>query len=98
GRRRVAGNRQAAVGARAGVVEAGTRRRTGAGARRACRMNNAQWERLKELFQAALDQPRPARRDWLRQQCPDDLSIAHEAEALLDAHETAGAFLEQPAQ
>jgi len=61
-------------------------------------MNHAQWERLKELFQAALDQPRPARRDWLRQQCPDDLSIAHEAEALLDAHETAGAFLEQPAQ
>jgi predicted Ser/Thr protein kinase len=61
-------------------------------------MNHAQWERLKDLFQAALDQPASARRDWLRQQCPDDLSIVHEAEALLDAHETAGAFLEQPAQ
>jgi len=61
-------------------------------------MNQAQWERLKDLFQAALEQPPPARRDWLRQQCPDDLSIVREAEALLDAHETAGAFLEQPAQ
>ena len=61
-------------------------------------MNHAQWERLKDLFQAALDQPASARRDWLRQQCPDDRAIVREAEALLDAHETAGAFLEQPAQ
>jgi predicted Ser/Thr protein kinase len=61
-------------------------------------MNHAQWERLKDLFQAALDQPASARREWLRQQCPDDLAIVREAEALLDAHETAGAFLEQPAQ
>jgi predicted Ser/Thr protein kinase len=61
-------------------------------------MNRAQWDRLKDLFQAALDQPASFRRDWLRQQCPDDVSIVREAEALLDAHETAGAFLEQPAQ
>jgi predicted Ser/Thr protein kinase len=61
-------------------------------------MNYAQWERLKDLFQAALDQPASARREWLRQQCPDDPSIVREAEALLDAHETAGPFLEQPAQ
>jgi predicted Ser/Thr protein kinase len=61
-------------------------------------MNHAQWERLKDLFQAALDQPASARRDWLRQHCPDDPAIVREAEALLDAHETAGVFLEQPAQ
>ena len=61
-------------------------------------MNQAQWERLKTLFQAALDQPAPARRDWLQQQCADDLSILREAEALLDSHETAGSFLEEPAQ
>ena len=61
-------------------------------------MNHAQWDRLKDLFQAALDQPASSRRDWLRQQCPDDVSIVREAEALLDTHETAGAFLEQPAQ
>ena len=61
-------------------------------------MNQAQWERLKTLFQAALDQPPPARRDWLRQQCADDLSILREAEALLESHETAGSFLEEPAE
>ena len=61
-------------------------------------MNHAQWERLKDLFQAALDRPPSTRRGWLREQCPDDLSIVREAEALLDAHETAAAFLEQPAQ
>ncbi|HKE83344.1 MAG TPA: serine/threonine-protein kinase [Vicinamibacterales bacterium] len=61
-------------------------------------MNQAQWERLKTLFQAALDQPAPARRDWLRQQCADDRSILREAEALLESHETAGSFLEEPAQ
>ena len=61
-------------------------------------MNHAQWERLKDLFQAALDQPASARRDWLRQHCPDDPAIVREAEALLEAHETAGVFLEQPAQ
>ena len=61
-------------------------------------MNHAQWERLKDLFQAALDRPPSARRGWLREQCPDDPSIVREAEALLDAHETAAAFLEQPAQ
>ena len=38
-------------------------------------MNHAQWERLKDLFQAALDQPASARREWLQQQCPDDPSI-----------------------
>jgi predicted Ser/Thr protein kinase len=61
-------------------------------------MNHAQWERLKDLFQAALDQPASARREWLRQQCPDDPAIVREADALLEAHETAGVFLEQPAQ
>jgi len=61
-------------------------------------MNHAQWERLKDLFQAALDQPASARREWLQQQCPDDPSIVREADALLAAHETAGVFLEQPAQ
>src|SRR5262245_15346999 len=61
-------------------------------------MKQAQWERLKDVFQAALDQPASARRGWLRAQCSDDLSILREAEALLDTHETAGTFLEEPAQ
>jgi predicted Ser/Thr protein kinase len=61
-------------------------------------MNQAQWERLKDVFNAALDQPAAERRAWLRQHCSDDRSVLREAEALLESHETAGAFLEQPAQ
>jgi predicted Ser/Thr protein kinase len=61
-------------------------------------MKQAQWERLKNVFQGALDQPAAARREWLRAQCSDDVSLLREAEALLETHETAGAFLEQPAQ
>ena len=61
-------------------------------------MNQVQWERLKDVFQQALDQPASGRREWLRANCSDDPSIVREAEALLETHETAGDFLEQPAQ
>jgi predicted Ser/Thr protein kinase len=61
-------------------------------------MNQMQWDRLKQVFNAALDQPAASRREWLRQHCRDDLSVLREAEALLESHETAGTFLEQPAQ
>jgi len=61
-------------------------------------MNQAQWDRLKDVFQQALDQPASGRREWLRANCGDDPSIVREAEALLETHETAGDFLEQPAQ
>jgi serine/threonine protein kinase len=57
----------------------------------------AQWERLKDVFQAALEQPALARAAWLAQHCADDPAIRREAEALLQTHETAGDFLEQPA-
>jgi predicted Ser/Thr protein kinase len=61
-------------------------------------MNQSQWERLKDIFNAALDQPAGERREWLRRQCRDDVSVLQEAEALLESHETAGTFLEEPAQ
>jgi predicted Ser/Thr protein kinase len=56
----------------------------------------AQWERLKEAFHGALDQPAPARRAWLAERCGDDPTLLREAEALLQTHETAGTFLERP--
>src|SRR5262245_12207753 len=84
------------VGAR--LVEARPRRRAVAHARREHTMNQAQWERLKNVFNAALDRPARERREWLRQHCRDDVSVLQEAEALLESHETAGTFLEQPAQ
>ena len=61
-------------------------------------MTPEQWERLKIVFQGALDLPSNARRAWVAQQCADDSTLLREAEALLQTHETAGTFLEQPAQ
>ena len=61
-------------------------------------MNPAQWDRLKTVFQAALDQPAESRQRWLAEQCRGDDTLLREARALLESHETAGAFLETPAQ
>ena len=60
-------------------------------------MTPEQWERLKHVFDGALEQPADARRAWVAQQCADDGTLLREAEALLQTHETAGTFLEQPA-
>jgi len=58
----------------------------------------AQWNRLKDVFQGALEQPLQARHAWLVEQCSDDAMILREAEALLQTHETAGTFLAEPAR
>jgi predicted Ser/Thr protein kinase len=55
-----------------------------------------QWERLKTLFNGALDQPPDTRHEWLVEQARGDEMLAREAAALLRAHETAGGFLESP--
>ena len=54
------------------------------------------WTRLKMLFLGALDQPAEAREQWLRKAAATDLELLHEAQALVDAHATAGTFLEEP--
>jgi hypothetical protein len=56
-----------------------------------------QWKRLKSVFEGALERPAGARHAWIAGQCADDATVLREAEALLATHETAGAFLEQPA-
>jgi hypothetical protein len=55
-----------------------------------------QWERLKTLFNGALDQPSDTRYEWLVRQAGGDEMLAREAAALLRTHETVGAFLEAP--
>jgi tRNA A-37 threonylcarbamoyl transferase component Bud32 len=54
------------------------------------------WERLKSLFEEALEQPPSARRDWVKRAASDDQDLRGELESLLEAHDTAGDFLEQP--
>ena len=61
-------------------------------------MTAEQWERLKVLFSGALDQPAERRHEWLMLHAQGDETLAREAGALLLAHDTAGGFLEEPAE
>jgi predicted Ser/Thr protein kinase len=61
-------------------------------------MTPQQWERLKNVFQDALEQPAHGRRAFVAERCADDVTLLREAEALLATHETAGTFLEEPAR
>jgi eukaryotic-like serine/threonine-protein kinase len=55
------------------------------------------WERVKEVFQAALDRPPSERPAFLRVVCGSDNDLQTEVTSLLDAHERAGSFAERPA-
>jgi hypothetical protein len=55
------------------------------------------WERVKSLFQTALDRPTADRPAFLRDACGADLDLLAEMESLLDAHASAGSFAVRPA-
>ena len=60
-------------------------------------MNPEQYERVGELFHAALELPRERRSAFLRGACGADESLRREVESLLVAHEQAGSFVAAPA-
>jgi len=55
------------------------------------------WDRVKQLFQSALEQSPDARPAFLDKICGNDRSLRAEVESLLRAHEQAGSFAERPA-
>ena len=55
------------------------------------------WDRVKAVFQAALERPLDARPAFLDETCGSDQPLRTEVESLLRAHEAAGDFAEQPA-
>jgi eukaryotic-like serine/threonine-protein kinase len=57
-------------------------------------MNALQWERAKDIFDAALDLPLEARSSYLESACESDPILRTEVEQLLDADERAGTFLD----
>jgi hypothetical protein len=59
-------------------------------------MTPQRWERLKDLFHRALEQPASTRPEWLVSAAAGDAELLREAQALLHAHDTAAGFLEQP--
>lgn len=60
-------------------------------------MNPERWQRIKEVFVAALDLDPPGRAAFLDEACRDDPDLRHEVQILLDSHEEAGSFMESPA-
>jgi Tol biopolymer transport system component len=57
----------------------------------------AGWERVRELFQAAVEQPVATRDAFLSAECNGDEALRREVLSLLAAHDAAGGFLETPA-
>jgi serine/threonine protein kinase len=57
-------------------------------------MTPAQWQRVRELFEAALDASPENLREWLDAQSPDSV-VRGEVESLLNYHSRAGSFLNE---
>jgi serine/threonine protein kinase len=57
----------------------------------------APWDRVKELFQSALDRLPAERVRFLREACGEDRKLLREVESLLVAHQQAGNFADRPA-
>jgi eukaryotic-like serine/threonine-protein kinase len=56
----------------------------------------AEWQRIKDLFGAALERT-PAERDaFLREACGEDAPVREEVESLLKAHDSVAGMLERP--
>ena len=60
-------------------------------------MSSDQWQRIQELYHAALELEPTQRSAFLEEACGDDEALCREVEALLAEHGKAGSFLETPA-
>jgi serine/threonine protein kinase/tetratricopeptide (TPR) repeat protein len=59
---------------------------------------HAEFQRVKEIFLAAVEKTAPAEREvFLREACGAEAGLRRHVEALLRKHEQAGSFLEKPA-
>ena len=57
-------------------------------------MTAAQWARVKEVFQGAVERPAHARSAYLADACGPDVELRAEVDRLLAAHEQAASFIE----
>ncbi|MBA3694392.1 MAG: serine/threonine protein kinase, partial [Acidobacteria bacterium] len=60
-------------------------------------MNSDQWQKAKDLFEAARQCPPDKRRRFLDENCGGDADVRREVESLLATSDDAASFLEQPA-
>ena len=59
-------------------------------------MTPERWQKVEEIFQAALDLVPEERGRYLSEVCADDVSLKSDVETLLSQHESAGNLLEEP--
>lgn len=60
-------------------------------------MNSKRWEKLDELFHAALERGGGRRAEYVSEVCAGDAGLQQELEAMLAHHEQASSFIESPA-
>jgi eukaryotic-like serine/threonine-protein kinase len=59
-------------------------------------MTSEQWDRIKEIFEAALERPAEARASFIAAACHGDAEMRAELDDLLEGHARAGNFLAKP--
>ena len=59
-------------------------------------MKPDRWERVKVLFEAALERPSDQRARFLKRECGADEALRSEVESLLAEYDSAGSFMDQP--
>jgi eukaryotic-like serine/threonine-protein kinase len=60
-------------------------------------MTPERWQKVKEIFQAALERAPEQRSAFLSIACGKDEALRHEVESLLTSHEKDGSFIDSPA-
>jgi eukaryotic-like serine/threonine-protein kinase len=55
------------------------------------------WQRVKEIFEGALQRHGAERQEFLDRECEDNGELREEVESLVRSHEDAGSFMESPA-
>src|SRR6185369_5093019 len=60
-------------------------------------MADAQWQKVREIFDSALRHKPDERRRFVKEVCGDDKTLLVEVESLLSSHDSAESFMETPA-
>src|SRR5215218_3410593 len=61
------------------------------------RTTNSDWQRVTEIFDAALRRDPSERVEFVRMECGEDAALLAEVESLISSHDSAEDFLETPA-
>jgi tetratricopeptide (TPR) repeat protein len=59
--------------------------------------SDSRWIRVKDLFSEAIGLARESRAEWIARSCADDIGLRGELEALIQAHDQAGHFMQRVA-